>query len=250
MLVRLKCLPVIKCCKFRKNERLLLSKAHFAFSTSMLYLYAIVLGIKNTLSKLKNKKESRTSFSIKMYMKKILFYFVAIFVFLSCADVKKNTNNAEESVQTVAIADSPEELNVDSLAQYFERKGSRVQLKDVLPYNMGFYVYFQMVNGKAKNMKLFIQYEDHDMYRFSVDGERYAYRTDKCKGKGDNKVCWYDYPVKTMDFRLLRSIITSKSARVIFSDGTSVLITDEQKDALKKTFDYFELLGGQFPPYF
>lgn len=184
-------------------------------------------------------------------MKKTIFYFILFSICFACSRQSKESELKEIFSNTEAFdqKEIQDTLNIDSLATYFEKKGSIIKIKNPLENNTGFYVYFTFSKGKAKNLMFYIQYEDRTLYQFSVNGEKYTYKTLKSKGRKEKKIAWYDYPIKTMDIKLFRSIINTDSSRIIFSDGTSILIDAKSKDALKKTLDYYELLGGTFPPY-
>ncbi len=185
-------------------------------------------------------------------MKKVIVSLFVLLIFFGCNNqVKEMPSEKDDIIDSVFLSGGSQEekLSEESLASYFTKVGSTIKLKDALPDGTGLYVYFQQVNGKAKNLMLYIKYSDYNIYQFNIDGERYTYKTEKSKGRGENKEYWYDYSIRTMDMKFLRSLLHSESVRVIFSDGTSIPVTDDTKTGIKRTLEYFEILGGEFPPY-
>lgn len=176
---------------------------------------------------------------------------MATFFGTACSNHNKKNTSAENNLTAQAPADS---IETKKLSEYFieKRIGGqvKVQLKNALPENgMGFYVYFMKSKDTVKELKLFIQFEDRDVYQFSVGGQKYTYKSNFSKGKGNNKINWYDYKMSAIDISLLYALIKSGSARIIFGDGTSVVVDKETIEGIKQTLEYFEESGGKYPPY-
>lgn len=200
-------------------------------------------------------------------MKKVITYFTILSTCMACNSPVNNTQkeiiNKEDTTSIGTNINEKDTIttgkasNIESLAPYFseEKSGGKtwIQIKDALPEDQnGFYVYFRKENKIAKGLRMRIQYGDYDIYQFSVDGTNYTFKANRSKssdgrfvkGTGLN---WYDYDVKRNDLKFLEAVIKSKNTRIIFSDGTSVPVTDEIKVGIRKTLDYFEALGGQLP---
>jgi hypothetical protein len=184
-----------------------------------------------------------------MFRKVITGLAVLPFLLCSCSNRAGYEQPNEDYGDVVATAEDSAYVR-DTLSVYFERKNSRVRIKGALAEDKtGICVYFSIVRGKARNLKMYIQYGEHDVYQFNINNERYSYKTVNTKGSGDDKICWYDYKVRTMDMRFIRALIKAQSVRVVFSDGTSELISRETLDGIEKTLRFYELLGGKYPPY-
>jgi len=184
-------------------------------------------------------------------MNKIIILLMIILTGIACSNQNKNTIPAENESFDSFLNDS---LENKALSEYFTEKKSggliKVQPKVTLSENgTGFYVYFTKNKNEIKDLKLFIQFEDRDIYQFSVKGQKYTYKSNFSKGSGKNKINWYDYKMSAIDIGLLYALIKSESARIIFSDGTSVLVSDEDRESIRRTLAYFEELGGRYPPY-
>jgi|GEM_PF-2063314 hypothetical protein len=194
-------------------------------------------------------------------MKKVIIFSVSLLIGIACNTSVKNTDKAEitttDSTEIINEEIIEEKASPDSLKDYFSEEKSNgktwIQIKDAISADQnGFYIYFRKENNSAKGLRMRIQYADHDIYQFSVDGIKYTYKANKyknsdarfVKGTGLN---WYDFEVKRNDLKFLEAITKSENTRIIFSDGTSVPVTKDMKTGIQRTLDYFESLGGQLP---
>jgi len=184
-------------------------------------------------------------------MKKVIVSLLILLVVFSCGNMPKDDSSGKEKNEiTAAEKDTVEKEvpNKESLAEYFTTDNSRIQVKDALADDKtGFCIYFSKVNGKARGLKMHIQYGDRDIYQFSIDRDRYTYKSNHSKGSRKNRTYWYDYDVEAKDMKFLRALIKSKSASIIFSDGTGISISEEVKKQIERTLDYYTLLEGKFP---
>lgn len=180
-------------------------------------------------------------------MKKGILFLISILFFVSCetSPHKQTLREGNDSVDTT-------KTQHDFLPQLFEKKKlhgtTEVMIKDALPENnSGFYIVFRLQNGKATDPKLHIQYAGQNVFQFSVNGDKYTYKSNFSKGKGENRSEWYEYDLRPEDMRLFYSLDHAKSANIIFSDGTLLPLHQYEVDNINKTLLYFEQLGGKRP---
>lgn len=118
------------------------------------------------------------------------------------------------------------------------------------------YCYFQVVNGKAENLRLRLQYFASDWLfintvQFSIDGKAYEYTpsdVDRDNGSGDIWE-WFDENISGGDKDLIRALANAKSAKMKLigqSYHDVKTISSSQISAIKNTIDMYNALGGDF----
>lgn len=192
---------------------------------------------------------------------KVFYIFISVLLcFSSCnATGKRTDNKSVESITDSVKMDQPKDTLGQSkdqinwnLAGYFIKDGSWVQIKDALSTDQtGIYLYFQTEHDVARNLRLRIQYANSSEFQFEIDGKKYSYKANRSQNSStvfvDGDMNWYDNSVKKDDLKFIETLIKSKSAILILSDGSSVTITDRTKTNMQKTLDYFESLDGLLP---
>lgn len=172
----------------------------------------------------------------------------------------KNVPKAESEIKdTVTINENKQDSitenkpSKESLDQYFIKDGEWIQIKNALSADQtGIYVYFQAPEDVARNLRMRIQYGNESVFEYVIDGKSYSYRSNRSKDS-DNRFAegsslkWYDSDVKNKDYKFLQALSNSKNAKVVFSDGSSITISEAIKSGIKRTFDYFESLDGLLP---
>lgn len=164
-----------------------------------------------------------------------------------------NSKTSSTSIEEKADTTTENSQSSISLSKYFNNDGGWIQINNALSADQtGLYVYFQAPNDVARNLRLRIQYGDQSIYKFVVDGNSYTYKANRSQNSDNRFVegssfSWYDADVKNKDYKFLEALSKSKNAKVILNDGNSLSITEDTKQAIKKSFEYFETLDGLLP---
>lgn len=118
----------------------------------------------------------------------------------------------------------------------------------------GFYCYFSLVNGRACNLRLKIQYSADDWlfiqsYKLLIDGDSYDYTPSKMERDNSDFIWeWSDDQVTPHIEMLLNSLKNSKEAKIRFIGrqySKDKNITPKQLVSIKRTMDLFYALGGK-----
>lgn len=190
-------------------------------------------------------------------MIKLYVYVFSLFVFLSCntntkqLDNKKDSTDTIVSIQEVSDTEKDTKPSAESLSPYFVHDGKWVQIKNALTSDQtGMYLYFESENGVAKNLRLRIQYGNASNYIFNVGGTNYSYKANRSQSSNaafvDGGMTWYDDTVKKDDLKFIETIIKSGKSVLSIGDNT-ITITNNTKQNLQKTLDYFEAQDGLLP---
>jgi hypothetical protein len=118
------------------------------------------------------------------------------------------------------------------------------------------YCYFQVVNGKAENLRLRLQYFASDWLfittvQFSIDGKAYEYTPSNVDRDNDGGDIWewFDENIGGADKDLIRALANAKSAKMKLigqSYHDVKTISSSQINAIKNTIDMYNALGGDF----
>lgn len=206
-------------------------------------------------------------------MHKIMFSLLAV-VFMSCSPNqpanKQDATNQSDSISKADTLVSVETAAVPDLSGYFVevKKGAyaEVQAKSASQSVNGIYCYFRLKAKKASNMRLHIQYWDDayadvDHYRFNVDGKTYDFTANRNKETSaggavlqGSTFYWYDNNVNKTDQAFLKALSEAKQASLNLIDrGTNsvvatITISEQVKEDIKRTFDYYFSLDGALIP--
>lgn len=215
----------------------------------------------------------------------IIFGVIIFFIFFIAFCAKVSDSARKEAVKTAVIEDSdyvaPSEvytsvpkaepikkINTDSIVNLYRKdftfkedefsanKRIWVEPKNAPKYIdvNSVYMYFQMVNGKASNLRLKIQYTADDWlfirkYVFNCDGFPIEYIPDDVKRDNKNGYIWEwsDQGMTKFESSLVNTIYTSKSIKVKF-DGSQYYkvrtLSQKEISYLQKTIKFYRELGG------
>ena len=118
----------------------------------------------------------------------------------------------------------------------------------------GFYCYFSLVNGRACNLRLKIQYSASDWlfvqsFKLLIDDDSFGYDPGNIERDHSTFVWeWSDAPVTSYSNMLLNSLVLSKKAKIRFIGKQyhkDKDITPKQLTSIKRTMDLFYALGGK-----
>ncbi|MBR4773361.1 MAG: hypothetical protein IK010_02905 [Bacteroidales bacterium] len=119
----------------------------------------------------------------------------------------------------------------------------------------GIYLYFMVIDGKAQNLRLKVQYYANDWLfldrvYFSIDSNAYKYTPENVKrdnGRGGMIWEWFDEQVHRDDKPLLDALSNAKNAKMKFvGDKYHDIknITEDQIISINRTLELYYLLGG------
>ncbi|WP_231424039.1 hypothetical protein [Pedobacter sp. Leaf250] len=119
----------------------------------------------------------------------------------------------------------------------------------------GIFCYFQVVNGKAENFRLKIQYYSEDWLffneiKFSVDGKAITYtpgKTETDSGDGGMIWEWSDEEIKSDDAHLIEMLASSKISKMKLIGRQYYKIkniTPNQIATINRTLKLFKAYGG------
>lgn len=120
----------------------------------------------------------------------------------------------------------------------------------------GIYLYFQVIDGRASNLRLVIQhYADDWLFwkqaYFNVDGATYTYvprKTETDNGDGGMIWEWSDEQVTAIDQSLIISFLGAKSIKVKLEGRQYYKVktlTSEQIKSLNRSYKLYKALGGK-----
>lgn len=149
----------------------------------------------------------------------------------------------------------------ESLKPYFYFKrdefnnGIWVEPKDAPQYVdvNGIYCYFMLVDGRASNLRLKIQYRADDWlfirsYKFSVDGQVFDYFPHKIERDHKSYIWeWSDAPVTSNNQIIIENLANAKEAKIRFIGQQyhkDKVITSKQLKSIKRTIDLYYAMGG------
>lgn len=191
---------------------------------------------------------------------KVLNLLVISVSLMTCRDCVKRDDNIltpeviKDLNEGVKITDRSQ--FVDSLSQFFFTQiiegRSWIQAKNTISDEQnGLYLYFQEDKGKARNLRLRIQFENSTNYTFSIDRKSYSYKANRSKTSDpnfvDGGISWYDNNVREDDLKFIESIIDSYASSVTLDNGTRINLDSTTKNNLQKTLSYFVAKDGQLP---
>lgn len=117
----------------------------------------------------------------------------------------------------------------------------------------GIYCYFQVVDGKASNFRLKIQYAADDWlfiqyYIFSIDDIVFEYRPDNIENDNDSSIWeWSDNQITTKNSSLINALAMAKKAKIKL-EGRQYYkvkdITSVQLKSIQRTLKLFRAMGG------
>lgn len=194
-------------------------------------------------------------------MKKVIYPLLSLSVFFACNSAPKTENSAEEPIKkdTAKITEKVQEGKTDekptreSLEEFFSNDKGWIQIHNALSADQtGLYIYFQAPDDVARNLRLRIQYHGAATYKFTVDGKQYIYKANRSQNNNDsrfvenNSANWYDDNVKKDDLKFLEALASSKDTQLSIG-GSVIHISDQTKQNIQRTLDYFEALDGLLP---
>lgn len=206
-------------------------------------------------------------------MKKLVFLFFVLSILITSCN-KKNTKLTETIItDSLQTEQSKSEKTADNkpdkekLKAFFkEQKKANQVLVEPKNKNEALYCYFRIKNFKATGLRLRIQCWDgscidSDQFNIMVDGKKHTYMANRNKdANGSERIVenttyyWYDNAVNQEDLKFLEVLANAKEASVKFIDrGTNktvflVVLTEEDRNSIRQTIDYYFSLDGAAIP--
>jgi hypothetical protein len=185
-------------------------------------------------------------------------------------DITERVMNLKNSFEErEVVIDEPSKIDsakVKELSQYFSIKkddfsttGKTWYIPKSAPtyVNMnGLYLYFQVENGVAGNLRLKFQYTSDDWLfiekiNFAIDGKVYEYipeKTERDSGNGGEIWEWSDEPINVLEESMIMALANAKTAKmkIIGSQYFDIKpVTKKQILNINRTLQLYKLLGGE-----
>lgn len=178
-------------------------------------------------------------------------------------ECKVSKDKIVEEQQRNSLYKAEYEKEIEELKPYFAFKKDEfsssdkqwVTPKDAPKYvnRNGIYCYFQVIDGKASNFRLKIQYVADDWlfiqnYIFSIDDMIFEYSPDNIESDNDSSIWeWSDNQITRMDYNLINALAIANKAKIKF-EGRQYYkvkdITSSQLKSIQRTIRLFKALGG------
>lgn len=213
----------------------------------------------------------------KTEMKKIFFILCILTLFVTGCGQKsqtqettKNENSEAEKKNTPQQKETNLKISAKELESYFRKEEISSQImiypKEIQGNADGVYCYFQLKNEKASKLRLRIQYWDEkyadvDQYIFEADGESFEYIANNNRTiSGSGLVVkgsifhWFDNGINKTDLSFIEAIAKANTTKINLIDRglgktiDTITLTDQQKESLKRTIDYYFALDGATIP--